>query len=496
MDGGRRVRRKLPTGGASFALFVLLSVAIALGGVPRVLRAAEPADPAAAELSERLDSALQHRALRGARVSVLVVDDPSGAVLYSRAADRALVPASNQKILTAVAALDAFGPTHRFTTRVIADRAPDADGMVDFLALEGGGDPALTSEELWRIAADLRMAGLRGVRRGILLDDRAFEGDYWHPNWGKVSARAYHAPVGALTVNYGAFAVSVKPGLREGSGVAVLIDPPVPYLRLVNRASTGRARTSRNLVVDRRDGARRLDVVVSGSMPAGSEEKVYMRSVLDPTRYAGEVFRLQLLANDIAVGGELRRGAAPESGAVLLEHGGKTLAEVVRLFMKYSNNSIGEGLVKNLAVHAGADVGSWKAGIPAFRNQLEASGVDVAGVTLVDGSGLSYDNRVSPRTLVAALRLASNSFRFGPEFEASLPIAAADGTLEERAESSAYAVRAKTGLLTRVTALSGYARRANGDRAVFSIIVNGFRGGADRAMAAVDHFVAQLVGGA
>ncbi|NQZ99938.1 MAG: D-alanyl-D-alanine carboxypeptidase/D-alanyl-D-alanine-endopeptidase [Myxococcales bacterium] len=473
--------------------FLLFAFLFQVGAAAFLTSLAVAADPAGSELSERLDAALADRALRGARVSVHVVEEGSGEVLYTREADRALVPASNQKILTAVAALDAFGPTHRFTTRVIADRAPDASGSVEFLLLQGGGDPALTSEELWRIAADLRMVGLRGVRRGILLDDRAFESAFWHPSWGKVSARAYHAPVGALNVNYGAFAVSVKAGAGQGDPVEVELDPPVPYLRLVNRAFTGAERSRCSLVVDRRAGAGDMEVSVSGSTPAGGEKKVYFRSVLDPTQYAGEVFRMQLAANGISVGGDLRRGVAPESGVVLLEHAGKPLAEVIRLFMKFSNNSIGEGLVKSLSVRSGADVGSWEAGIPAFRAQLVLSGVDVAGLELVDGSGLSYDNRVSPRTLVAALLLASQSFRFGPEFEASLPIAAADGTLEKRAEGAAYAVRAKTGLLTRVTALSGYAKRPGGGRAVFSIIVNGFRGDADRAMAAVDAFVTQLV---
>ena len=127
-----------------------------------------------------------------------------------------------------------------------------------------------------------------------------------------------------------------------------------------------------------------------------------------------------------------------------------------------------------------------------MKEALATAGLATEGMTIVDGSGLSYDNRVSPRQMVSALRLADSSFRFGPEFVSSLPIAAGDGTLEKRAAEAASSVRAKTGLLTRVTALSGFAELADGTQVVFSVIVNGFRSSAERAMDAVDDFVSAL----
>ena len=111
---------------------------------------------------------------------------------------------------------------------------------------------------------------------------------------------------------------------------------------------------------------------------------------------------------------------------------------------------------------------------------------------MLDGSGLSYDNRASPRLLVSALRAAQSHFGIGPEFFASLPIAGVDGTLHRRARAAKGRVRAKTGLLTRVTALTGVAEGPNGQRLLFSVLVNGFRGGARGAMDALDAFAAAL----
>jgi D-alanyl-D-alanine carboxypeptidase/D-alanyl-D-alanine-endopeptidase (penicillin-binding protein 4) len=205
------------------------------------------------------------------------------------------------------------------------------------------------------------------------------------------------------------------------------------------------------------------------------------------------VFRMQLEANGIAVGGEPRRGEVPKSARLLHGHRGKSLADLVRLFMTYSNNAMGESLVKSLGARASGGPGNWTNGIPALRAELASAGLDVGSAHIVDGSGLSYENRVSPELLVAALRVAADSFAFGAEFEASLPKPGAVGTLEERGEGSLQRVRAKTGLLKGMTALSGYAARPDGSRAVFSLIVNDFKGDAESAMSAVDAFAAALV---
>jgi len=449
--------------------------------------------PEQTPLQRRLDSALANPALKGAKIAALVVDQKDGKVLYRRDAERALVPASNQKILTSVAALSVFGPTHRFTTQVFADRAPDGEGAVEFLMLKGGGDPGLTSEEFWRLAADLRLKGLRRVTGGILLDDAAFDAVRWHPSWLSVSARAYHAPVGSLTVNYGTFAIAVAPGASVGAPAVVSIDPVVSLLRPINRAITGAAGSRRSLRVDRRAASGNLDIVISGQTPAGSTQKIYYRSVTDPALLAGAVFRMQLEANGISVEGEPRRATLPESAQLFHEHRGKSLSELVGLFMTYSNNAMGESLVKSLGVRATGDVGTWANGIPALRSALVSAGIDVEVIQIIDGSGLSYDNRVSPTSLVAALRIAADSFQFGPEFSAALPVPGGEGTLEKRAAGAERRVRAKTGLLKRMTALSGYASRSDGSQVIFSLIVNDFRGDAEGAMSAVDAFAAALV---
>jgi len=445
-------------------------------------------------LAARLDEALDVRALRRARISAYVVRADDGEVIFERSADRPLTPASNMKILTAMAALETFGPSHRFETEILADALPDAAGDVATLYVRGGGDPALNSEDWWRLAADLRSRGLQRVRGNVVLEDGYFDAARWHHDWGRTSSRAYHAPVGGLTANYGAFAVTVRPGAAPGEPVSVTIDPPVSYLSLVNRARTGPVGQRSSLVVDRIVGGSGELVQVDGVVAANADPKTYYRSVLDPTRYAGAVFRMQLAAVGIAVDGQVLAGSVPPGAVPIYVFEGRPLGEIVRLFVKFSNNAVAESLVKAMGARATGAPGSWKNGVAAYRAALESLGLDLAGLEIIDGSGLSYRDKLTPRVLVEALGIAWRSFRIGPELAASLPIANGDGTLKDRVEGAPSRVRAKTGLLTRVTSLSGFAELADGEMAIFSVLTNGYRGSDEQAMEALDHFVAVLTG--
>jgi D-alanyl-D-alanine carboxypeptidase/D-alanyl-D-alanine-endopeptidase (penicillin-binding protein 4) len=201
---------------------------------------------------------------------------------------------------------------------------------------------------------------------------------------------------------------------------------------------------------------------------------------------------MQLLALGIPIGGQVRIGSAPANAVELLRFEGRPMSEIVRLFMKWSNNTVAEALVKALGAREGTP-GSWKNGVVAVRKELDALGIPLADSVIVDGSGLAYQNALTPRTLVEALRTARASFAIGPEFTAALPIAARDGTLEQRANGAQGVVRAKTGSLNRTTALSGFAELPDGQIVVFSILANGYRVSDDVATAALDSFAAALV---
>ena len=472
-------------------LRMLLSclVCIALGGAPA--RAVE-----LAAWKGSVERALAARGLAGAALSALVVERATGAEVLARNPDALLMPASTQKVLTAVAALSLFGPSHRFVTTVRASRPIGPEGAVGDLFVSGG-DPAMTSEQWWRLAADLRALGLREVRGDLVLDDGLFDEQRWHPSWAPLSARAFHAPVSALSANFGAYRVRVAPGAEPGAPLRATIDPPVPYLHLVNEGRTGKRGSASTLTVERAPGAAEERVLVGGSVALGSEPDDVWRSVSDPLTYAAAVLRLQLEAVGIHVAGGVRRAAATPGATLLLEYEGLPLQQIASLFLKYSNNFIAECLLRWLALGPApaptAPPASWAAGTEALRGRLAALGVPLGGAQLVDGSGLSRENRVSARLLVETLRRGDALFEAGPELLAGLPIAARDGTLRRRAEGARGRVRAKTGSLDGVTSLAGFARSERGREFVFAVIANDLHHGDAAAAAAMDGVLAALV---
>lgn len=442
-------------------------------------------------LESRLKQALAVPALAGSEVGALVVRDRDHKVLFDFRANRDLIPASNLKVLTAVAALSHWGAAHRFTTVVVSDRAPDLKGEVGELCLRGGGDPLLTSEEWWRLAADLRLEGVRRINGDVFLDASMFDSESYHPSWGEMTDRAYHGRVAALSANYGAFKVTVRPGKLVGERPRVLIDPPIPYLVAVNRSRMVSGNGSK-INVSRVRKENFEEVHVSGDVSVRSSTRSFYRNVADPVRYAGSVFEMQLKALGIALGGEVRLGAG-SCTKKLLAFSGQPLSVIVHRFLKWSNNNIGEMLLKSLGASAQGEPGSWLNGIDAARSEIAGLGVNLGSSSWVDGSGLSRGNRLSASTLVDVLLRAKGDYEFGAEFRSSLPIGGIDGTLRGRTGGAGSRVRAKTGLISGVMGLSGYVASANGESLTFAVLVNGFQSSEIAIVKALDAFASVMV---
>ena len=428
--------------------------------------------------------------LRGARAGALVADLWTGETLAAHEPERVLVPASNQKLLISVAALDHWGPTHRFLTPICA--AGIAEGVVAGpLWVEGRGDPSLVSERLWSLAEELRLRGVRAIPDGLAVDASFFGGAAQHPDWYPLSQRAYEAPTAAFAANYSAFRVEVTPG-ASGALARLDVSPRADYFRMRPEARTVPGQGRLTLGIAQLADASGERVYTSGSVSSSSEPDSFWRPVALPERYAASVLRLQLEAQGIRVGPGLQFGTRPADAAELLGFKGAPLSELITLLNKYSNNFIAEQLLKLFGEEEYGPPATWEKGSRALEAWLVHQGMASAETVVADGSGLSPRNRVAPATLVALLRRAARDPDWGPEFLASLPLGGRDGTLRERDLADRSGVRAKTGHLRAVTSLSGVLPAADGRALVFSVIVNGARAAPADVDAAVDAFVSAL----
>ncbi|PFG98540.1 D-alanyl-D-alanine carboxypeptidase/D-alanyl-D-alanine-endopeptidase (penicillin-binding protein 4) [Saccharopolyspora erythraea NRRL 2338] len=462
--------------GVSIGLVSVLGASIAVAAPTT----AAPAGPDALRVD--LDKILADPRLDGSHAGVVVRDPETDEVLYSSQADARATPASNAKLLTAAAALEALGPDYRFRTDVLTDGQQRGPVLQGDLFLRGTGDPTMLAADYDRLAAQVAESGVREVKGKLRTDAGAFDDVPLGSGWAWDDEPYYYAaPISALTVapntdfDAGTALVRATPG-AEGEPAEVALEPATAVLEIDNRTTTSAPGSAPALSVEREHGGNR--VVVSGSVPAGGPVVEDFSTVPDPAAYAGDVFARALAAHGVQVGG-VAPGRTPEGARSLAGRDSMPLRDLLVPFMKLSNNGHAEVLVKAMGRQA-TGTGTWGGGIEVLNEKLNGLGVDSKVMRMVDGSGLSTMDAVTPRQLALLLDNARQRPWFQVWYD-SLPVAGnADrmvgGTLRSRMVGTPGQdnVHAKTGSLTGVTSLSGYVTAANGRPLVFSVVFNDF----------------------
>jgi serine-type D-Ala-D-Ala carboxypeptidase/endopeptidase (penicillin-binding protein 4) len=447
------------------------SLAASLTGTPIEAKVRAAATPAA--LEDALRRIVESGPLASSKTSVQVFDAETGKSVYSHNADLLLKPASNMKVITSATALALLRPEYRFRTSFYADSAPTPAGVVrgDFY-IKGGGSPGLVGEEWWLIARKIRSLGITRIEGDIVGDDTYFDDVRRGPQWPSPSVdSAYNAPVSALSCFYDVVIVTVRP-TAQGSPPEVLLDPFGSYFKIDNRAVTsGRGQ---DLRVGRQWDGHDNIIHVEGRIGTDTGPIAANKCVEEPTLYACSVFREAAGKEGIVVTGGIRRGTVPPGSRLLHVHESKPLADLIQDMNKESNNFMAESILKTIGAETAGPPGTSQKGAAAVLRYLSSLGVKTEGLVIVDGSGLSPENRVSSDALARILLATHGNFQASPEFMTSLPIGGIDGTLDHRMIGSPATrnIRAKTGYINGVSALSGYAWNEHGRLLVFSILVN------------------------
>lgn len=394
--------------------------------------------PTPAGLAAALAPPLADPAL-GSHVAATVVDAVGAGPLLDQRADEPMAPASTAKLVTAAAALLILGPDTRLVTRVVAGATSEE------LVLVGGGDPTL-------------------------VDARPPPGYPPAPSVGNLAAAVAGAGVtrvSRVVVDAGLFAEPrTAPGWRPRY-VALGNVAPVTALMV----DGGRSRPDR----DPRDP--------------------------DPDLLAGRALLAALGQRGVAVSGAtVARGSAPPQSRELAAVSSAPVPALVERMLRTSDNDVAEALTRHIALRLGAPA-TFAGGVDAIRRAVAPLGVPAGAVALVDGSGLSRDDRLAPSTVVRLLVLAAAPDH--PELRpllTGLPVAGFAGTLADRFRTgpsapAAGVVRAKTGTLEDVSALAGVVVDADGRLLAFNITADAVPvGRVSPAEAALDRTAAVLAG--
>jgi D-alanyl-D-alanine carboxypeptidase/D-alanyl-D-alanine-endopeptidase (penicillin-binding protein 4) len=427
----------------------------------------------ASVLERRLDAILDDARLASASVGALVVETQEGKVLYERDAERALMPASNMKLVTSLAALRFLGVDFHYSTALCAEGAPNGEGcLAGSLYLRGSGDPTLTHEDLGALASRLAETGLKRITGDIVADASCFPGPPLGLGWPwNDETYAYSAQISGLCVDSDTVRAEVAGGSQPGDPCRLVLTPSSDHLALDPECVTGPADARKPGVFRRR--ASNL-IATTGPVPAGQRVSATV-TMEEPDLYAARLLLQCLTGHGIAVGGACRRGITPQAATSLVTHESRPLGDILALMNVSSDNGIAEGLLRTIPLARGRP-GTASEATKMIQDWLPEIDVSVRPLRLCDGSGLSRLDLLTPRAIVGLLRHAATHAKVREPFVASLPVAGQSGTLARRMKDTPAAgrVRAKTGSLWGVSTLSGYVAGEDECALTFSLMMNNY----------------------
>jgi D-alanyl-D-alanine carboxypeptidase/D-alanyl-D-alanine-endopeptidase (penicillin-binding protein 4) len=453
--------------------------------------AASPAPPSA-PLSGPLQAAVRalsdEHVFKDAVISLEIADVDTGRILASFHEHTAVNPASNAKLYTAATALATLHGNHRFETALLGTLK--GNSVTGNLVLRGYGDPSLSTSDLFELVQDLKATGVRQITGDVMVDQRFFDEETTPPGFEQQPNEwaSFRAPVSAVALNENTITLSVRPG-EVGDNAQVRFDPPgfVDVEGQVKTSDSGADTVGLTLSAN----GKRLHAKLSGAVSRDSRIVRYTRRVDDPQLLAGYALKALLEDANIKVGGDVKLATGRE-GTVIAKHESQPLSTLLYALGKRSDNFYAEMVFKTLGGEKKGRPAKSASGAELVQRWVDKNGAADAGLVFKNGSGLFDSNRTTAASVVALLRAAWRDPTIQPEFVAQLSVGGVDGTLKHRLRGARThrLVRAKTGTLEDVAALSGYVLSPSGKGPVaFSILFNHVAGKVAAARAAADALV-------
>lgn len=473
--------------------FVALSAAALAVMTPGVARTDDAgisyAASSAPELQAAVRALVNDRTLKDAKVGVVLMDVDSGAILAQAGEHVVLNPASNAKLVTAAAALAILHGSHKYQTTLSGTIKGNA--VTGGLVLRGHGDPSLRTRDLWAMAHDLKVHGVKRIEGDLLVEQAFFDEQTTPPAFEQQPHEwaAFRAPVSAVAVNENTVTMAIRPS-QAGSPASVAFDPP-GFVDVDGTVKTGEG--ADNVSLELVPAGRRLTAKVSGSVGADAKLVRYTKRVEDPQLLAGYALKSMLEDLGIKLGGDVKLSTtASGRGNVIVRHESEPLSALLYALGKQSDNFYAEMVFKSIAAEAKGRPGSSQSSAELVTQWLVKNDLGDAGVVVKNGSGLFDANRITAHSMSKILRHAWQDPVLKNEYVAQLAIGGVDGTLHRRfRDTRAHrAVRAKTGTLDDAIALSGYVMGPSGKSTIgFAILFNHVSGRQSSARAAADKLV-------
>lgn len=349
-----------------------------------------------------------------------------------------MIPASNTKLFTTAVALSNLGGDFNIATKIFTDDFNISDGVINGnIYLKGFGNSTFSQYDLEKMVEEIKSKGVTKITGKIIGDDTYFDDVYKRDDWiADETANVKLPPISAITLD-------------------------------------------RNRKITQKRRGRRI--------------RTFVEAVKNPPLNAASILRSKLIANGITVEKSSSVGETPEQ-ALLLSESGIKLKELIKLINKHSDNFLAEGLFKTIGAEASQVQGNAFYSTQAILDFIENYGIYLTGTAVVDGSGISRFDQITPGAIVGLLEVMYFDINNYNDFYNSLSIAGVDGTLKHRmtgtlAENNFHG---KTGSLNGVTSLAGYLKTRTNDDIIVSIIFEYQQGGSEYYKSIADDIIKLL----
>lgn len=463
------------------AIFGLMSLALCAQDAAFARKATPPQPPIEkAELEANLPAPLAKAAkdfkipLSAMAISVRALDGSAKPIL-SVNGQHPVAPASTEKLITTLAALELLGPDYHWITRFFADKRPEND-HIGTLYMQGGGDPTWTIEQFQLEVERLAAHGITHIDGDFVVDRGLFNLPEGDPDaFDGKGTRPYNQFPDAALVNYNNTSFEFVPD--ETQNVAhVITVPTLAGVAVPASIPLGKGKCGdwKGFHVKATENGQK-EVVFEGDYPSACGPKVYNMVSFNKNEFLERTFRALWEKDGRTWSGHVVEGKIPEKAEQIMVHVSQPLREVVALTNKWSNNQIARHLFLSTAAASGLP-GLKAYDLPTSRatimSWLQTLGVNTQGFVLDNGSGLSRTSRVTADGM-AQMLVAGWSSPYMSEYMSSLPISGVDGTMRKRKTAKTYA-HMKTGYLENVRAIGGYVQTKSGKRyAVFATVHDG-----------------------
>jgi serine-type D-Ala-D-Ala carboxypeptidase/endopeptidase (penicillin-binding protein 4) len=420
--------------------------------------------------------------LNGAIAGVSIRSASNGQIIYDHLGDIRLRPASNMKLLTAASALSILGETYTFQTEILTDGVIKKNTLRGDLYLKGKGDPSLSKEVFNKMAEEIKKKGIKRINGDVIGDDTWYDNIRYSVDlpWSDETAY-YGAQISALTaspnkeLDTGTVVIEIKSGKEIGKKAQIKMIPKNSYVKIVNHTTMVSPKHKKVIEIERKH-AKNI-ITINGTIPLHARKMKEEVAVWEPTRYALNLFNQALIDHGIKINRKIKTGITPETAQLLLTHQSEPLSRLLIPFMKLSNNGHAEILVKEIGKVAEGE-GSWKKGLEVQKNVIAKYGANPKIMVLRDGSGISHVDLI-PANQITSFLFSIQKEKWFPYYLNALPIGGkreklVGGSLRKRFKNPIIQgkVKAKTGTISTVSALSGYVETQSGQKLIFSILLN------------------------